>query len=140
MWSRVKVWPAIAMDIVCVLIFAIVGRGSHREANDLVGVLSTAWPFLAGSLTGYVVARAWRHPASLRSGVVIWLCTVAVGMLLRLASGRGAAPIFVLVAAIALGILLLGWRAVLGAVHTARRVRASEEGSVSEPDHARDKH
>jgi hypothetical protein len=42
-------------------------------------VLSTAWPFLAGSLTGYVVARAWRHPASLRSGAVIWLCTVSVG-------------------------------------------------------------
>jgi hypothetical protein len=130
MWSRVKVWPAIAVDIVCVLIFAIVGRGSHRrEANDLVGVLSTAWPFLAGTLTGYVVARAWRHPASLRSGAVIWLCTVSVGMLLRLASGRGAALTFVLVAAIALGILLLGWRVVLGAVHTARRSAARHPAS-----------
>jgi peptidoglycan/LPS O-acetylase OafA/YrhL len=129
MWSRVKVWSAISADIVCVLTFAIVGRGSHRQANDLVGVLSTAWPFLAGSLTGYVVARAWRQPASLRSGVVIWLCTVVVGILLRLASGRGAAPTFVLVGAIALGILLLGWRAVLGAVHTARRSAAKHPAS-----------
>ena len=129
MWSRVKIWSAISADIVCVLTFAIVGRGSHRQANDLVGVLSTAWPFLAGSLTGYVVARAWRQPASLRSGVVIWLCTVVVGILLRLASGRGAAPTFVLVGAIALGILLLGWRAVLGAVHNARRSAAKHPAS-----------
>ena len=129
MWSHVKVWPAIAVDIICVLIFAIIGRGSHREANDLVGVLSTAWPFLAGSLTGYVVARAWRHPAIVRSGVVVWLCTVAVGMLLRLATGRGTAPTFVLVATIALGILLLGWRVVLGAVHTARRSAAKHPAS-----------
>ena len=124
MFCTVKVWRAIAMDAICVLVFAIVGRGSHREANDLVGVLSTAWPFLAGSLTGYLVARAWRQPGTLRSGTTIWLCTVAVGMLLRLASGRGAPPTFVLVAAIALGILLLGWRAALGAVHTARRSAA----------------
>jgi Protein of unknown function (DUF3054) len=129
MWSHVKVWPAIAVDIICVLIFAIVGRGSHREANDLVGVLSTAWPFLAGSLTGYVLARAWRHPATLRSGVIVWLCTVAVGILLRLATGRGTAPTFVLVATIALGILLLGWRVVLGAVHTARRTAARHPAS-----------
>ncbi|HZA32189.1 MAG TPA: DUF3054 domain-containing protein [Propionibacteriaceae bacterium] len=124
-----KVWPAIAVDSICVLIFAIVGRGSHREANDLVGVLSTAWPFLAGTLTGYVLARAWRHPATLRSGAIVWLCTVAVGMLLRLATGRGTALAFVLVATIALGVLLLGWRAMLGAVHTARRSAARHPAS-----------
>lgn len=129
MWSHVKVWPAIAVDSICVLIFAIVGRGSHREANDLVGVLSTAWPFLAGTLTGYVLARAWRHPATLRSGAIVWLCTVAVGMLLRLATGRGTALAFVLVATIALGVLLLGWRAMLGAVHTARRSAARHPAS-----------
>lgn len=129
MWSHVKVWPAIAVDSICVLIFAIVGRGSHREANDLVGVLSTAWPFLAGTLTGYVLARAWRHPATLRSGAIVWLCTVAVGMLLRLATGRGTALAFVLVATIALGVLLLGWRAILGAVHTARRSAARHPAS-----------
>ena len=129
MWSYVKVWPAIAVDSICVLIFAIVGRGSHREANDLVGVLSTAWPFLAGTLTGYVLARAWRHPATLRSGAIVWLCTVAVGMLLRLATGRGTDLAFVLVATIALGVLLLGWRAILGAVHTARRSAARHPAS-----------
>jgi len=129
MWSPVKVWPAIAVDSICVLIFAIVGRGSHREANDLVGVLSTAWPFLAGALTGYVLGRAWRHPATLRSGAIVWLCTVAVGMLLRLATGRGTAPIFVLVATVALGVLLVGWRAVLGAVRSARRAAAQERVS-----------
>jgi hypothetical protein len=47
-------------------------------------------------------------------------------MLLRLASGRGTAPTFVLVATIALGILLLGWRVVLGAVRSARRAAAKQ--------------
>ena len=129
MWSTVKAGTAIAADVICVSIFAIVGRGSHREANDLIGVLTTAWPFLAGALTGHVLTRVWRHPAALRSGAIIWLCTVIIGMLLRMASGRGTAPTFVLVATIALGILLLGWRAIFAAVQSARRTAVKQRVS-----------
>jgi peptidoglycan/LPS O-acetylase OafA/YrhL len=122
----VRLWSAIAADVVCVLIFAIVGRSSHRESNDLIGVATTAWPFLVGSLVGEVAARAWRNPTALRTGVVVLACTVVVGMGLRMASGRGFAPSFVVVASIALAILLLGWRGVFKAVRAARGARTRQ--------------
>ncbi|MFP5283838.1 MAG: DUF3054 family protein, partial [Actinomycetes bacterium] len=72
-------WPVVVVDVICVLVFAIVGRRSHAESSDLVGVLRTAWPFLAGVGGGWLAARGWRQPVSLRTGVVIWVVTVAVG-------------------------------------------------------------
>jgi Protein of unknown function (DUF3054) len=126
MSTDVRLWSAIAADVICVLIFVLVGRSSHREANDLSGVAITAWPFVVGSLVGSVVARAWRNPTGLRTGVVIWACTVVTGMGLRMASGRGFAPTFVLVASISLGVLLVGWRGVFGAVQAARRARTRQ--------------
>jgi hypothetical protein len=47
------------------------------------------------------------------TGVVVWLCTVAVGMLLRKATSAGVAASFVVVASTVTALLLLGWRAVL---------------------------
>jgi membrane protein implicated in regulation of membrane protease activity len=47
-----------------------------------------------------------------REGVPVWLCTVAVGMLIRGLTGAGTAFSFVIVAAVFLGAMLLGWRAV----------------------------
>jgi hypothetical protein len=116
----VRLWFAIAADLICVLVFAAVGRSSHREANDLIGIASTAWPFLVGTMVGSVAARTWRNPIALRTGVVVWACTVVVGMGLRMVSGRGFSPAFVLVASIALAVLLLGWR---GAFHLIRHAR-----------------
>ena len=37
------VLPAAAVDVSCVLLFAIVGRSSHAEANTLAGVLLVGW-------------------------------------------------------------------------------------------------
>ncbi|WP_441005925.1 DUF3054 family protein [Mycobacterium malmoense] len=48
------------------------------------------------------------------TGVVVWLCTVVVGMALRKASSAGVAASFVVVAASVTALLLLGWRAVAG--------------------------
>jgi peptidoglycan/LPS O-acetylase OafA/YrhL len=112
--------PAVAGDVICVLLFAIVGRSSHAEANDLRGVLHTAWPFLAGCLLGLTVSRSWRHPVSLPTGVVVWLCTVGGGIALRLASGDTAQLPFVVVATLTLALLLVGWRALLRLVQRAR--------------------
>jgi 4-amino-4-deoxy-L-arabinose transferase-like glycosyltransferase len=109
--------------MICVLIFATLGRTSHRETNDLIGVAATAWPFLVGTLIGSAAARTWRNPTALRSGVVVWACTVVVGMGLRTAAGRGFSPAFVLVASIALAVLLLGWRGTLRLIRQARHAR-----------------
>jgi hypothetical protein len=80
----------------------------------ITGVAETAWPFLTGTLLGWLATRGWRRPtAVIPTGVVVWLCTVAVGMALRKATGAGIALSFVAVATAATALLLLGWRAVV---------------------------
>ena len=101
-------------DVACVLLFCAVGRRSHDEGLNVVGVATTAWPFLSGTAVGWLAARAWRRPTVLfPTGVVVWVCTVAVGMLLRKATSAGVAASFVVVASTVTALLLLGWRAAL---------------------------
>jgi len=128
----VKVWPAIAVDVIAVVVFAIVGRSSHGESNDLLGVAVTAWPFLVGCLIGLFVSRSWRRPAALSTGLVVWLCTLFVGMVLRALTGRGVAITFVIVAGISLAVLLLGWRAAFTAIQSARK-RTTRQPVASSP-------
>lgn len=99
------------LDIVLVVLFAVLGRRSHAEGLSLTGTLTTAAPFLAGLATGWValVARSM-SPVAWRSGVLLVVTTVTVGMLLRVAVGDGTTPSFVLVATAVLGALLIGWR------------------------------
>ncbi|OBG27470.1 DUF3054 domain-containing protein [Mycobacterium sp. E3198] len=102
-------------DVVAVLVFCAVGRRSHDEGLNLGGVATTAWPFLTGTLVGWLVSRGWRRPTAVApTGVIVWLCTIVVGMLLRKASSAGVAASFVVVAASVTAVLLLGWRAAAG--------------------------
>jgi FtsH-binding integral membrane protein len=102
---------AVLLDVCCVLIFVIIGRASHTKGESLVGVASTAWPFLCGLGVGWVASRAWRRPVSLNpAGLAAWLSTVVLGMVLRVVSGQGTAAAFVVVALAFLGLFLLGWR------------------------------
>ena len=121
--SRRVVWAAV-LDVVAVLVFVVIGRGSHGEALGIPGLLVTFWPFLVGLAIGWAASQAWKHPFRLPlPGVPIWLITVIGGMLCRALAGQGTAASFVAVATIALGILLIGWRAV-AALIVRRRVRA----------------
>ena len=100
---------AVVLDVCCVLVFVIIGRASHGEG--LAGIASTAWPFLAGLAFGWLAGRTWRQPFRLwPAGVGAWLGAVILGMLLRVVSGQGTAPAFVVVALAFLGLFLLGWR------------------------------
>jgi hypothetical protein len=116
MQGRVPVWLAwLATDVVGVLVFCALGRRSHAEGLSVTGVASTAWPFLTGTVVGWLASRGWRRPtAVVPTGVVVWICTVAIGMLLRKASSAGVAASFVVVASSATAVLLLGWRASVG--------------------------
>ncbi len=113
MQRRSPAW--LAADVVGVLVFCAVGRRSHAEGITVSGVASTAWPFLTGTVIGWLASRGWRRPtAVVPTGVVVWVCTVAVGMLLRKASSAGVAASFVVVASTVTAVLLLGWRASVG--------------------------
>jgi peptidoglycan/LPS O-acetylase OafA/YrhL len=102
----------LAVDVIAVLVFCAVGRRSHDEGLNLRGIATTAWPFLSGTAVGWLVSRGWRRPTAVApTGVIVWVCTVAVGMLLRKASSAGVAASFVVVAASVTAVLLLGWRA-----------------------------
>ncbi len=58
-------------------------------------------------------SQAWRRPSAVYpTGVVVWLCTVAVGMLLRKVTSAGVAGSFIVVASTVTALLLLGWRAI----------------------------
>ncbi|HEY6740993.1 MAG TPA: DUF3054 domain-containing protein [Lapillicoccus sp.] len=110
--SRMPVGVAVALDVALVVLFAAVGRASHEEGDALRGVLLTAWPFVAGAVVGWVLVRLLSHrwPVDVGPGISVVLCTVLVGMLLRVVTGQGTAPTFVLVATLVLAVLLLGWR------------------------------
>lgn len=124
--TRVVVLAAV-IDIALVVGFAAAGRASHDEGP--AGVLVTAWPFLGGLAIGWLVTLAWRRPLRLAwTGIVVWLCTVAGGMLLRIVSGQGTAVAFIIVATVVLGAVLIGWRLVAKLVvsRAAARSRGGE--------------
>lgn len=114
-------WVALALDILLVLLFAWLGRRSHAEADSLLGLLETGTPFVAGTLAGWALLL-WQprvRPASVAGGVVIWLSTLVVGMVVRVLTQASTAPAFVAVAASVTALFLVGWRA-LGAYLVAR--------------------
>ncbi len=105
---------AMTTDVLCVLLFCVIGRRSHAEGVTLAGVTQTAWPFLAGTAVGWLIARGWRRPTALApTGVVVWVATVGVGMLMRMVSGQGVAVSFLVVASAVTALLLLGWRGII---------------------------
>ena len=120
--STAPVATAVALDVALILVFVLIGRRNHEEALALGGIAQTAWPFLVGAAAGWVATRAWRSPFGLwPTGTVIWAATVGGGMLLRVVSGQGVQPAFVIVAALTLAAMLLGWRLV--ALFVTRRAR-----------------
>lgn len=110
--------PAVIVDVVLVLIFAVIGRASHEENPS--GFLLTAWPFLVALLFGHLLAALLpgrpRRPWSVLWGAVVWIVTVTGGMLLRVVSGDTAEVPFIIVATLVLGVFLVGWRAVTALV------------------------
>jgi len=113
----------LGIDVVAVLVFCALGRRSHDEGINLAGLAGTAWPFLSGTVLGWLVSQGWRRPtAVMPTGVIVWVSTVAIGMLLRALTSAGVAGSFIVVASTATAVLLLGWRAAFGLV--ARRTQS----------------
>ena len=130
--STAPIATAAALDAALILVFVLIGRRNHEEALALGGIALTAWPFLVGAAAGWLVTRAWRSPFRLwPTGTVIWAATVGGGMVLRLASGQGVQLAFVIVAALTLAAMLLGWRLVaLFVTRRSRRTNRAERGTA----------
>jgi hypothetical protein len=104
----------VVADLVCVLVFAAAGKSSHEASHANWVVLAIVWPYAlavalahAGlALRGRSSRRVWPE------GVVVLVVTYVLGMALRVMSGRGVAPGFLVVAAVFLALTMLGWRAV----------------------------
>lgn len=102
---------ALLVDVAFVLLFATVGRISHAEGVTVAGVLGVAWPFLVALLAGWAVARrrtGW--PVRMQGSKTVWLVTVVLGLVLRVATGGGFAWSFGVVTLLTLGLFLIGWR------------------------------
>ncbi|WP_241384974.1 DUF3054 domain-containing protein [Rhodococcus sp. CH91] len=123
-----KYTPALVVDVVLVVVFAVLGRSSHNEVLDLAGLAETAWPFLGGLTVGWFFT-AWLYRdkfdalAAAPTGLLVWVSTLVGGMLLRAVTGQGTATAFIIVATIFLGVFLVGWRLVARAVQR-RKVHA----------------
>lgn len=115
--DRSLVLKSLAADLVCVVVFCTVGRRSHAEGLTIAGIAETAWPFLTGTAVGWLLARGWQRPAALApTGLVVWVATVVVGMLLRKLTSQGTATSFIVVASVTTAVLLLGWRGIARAL------------------------
>jgi len=115
---------AVAADAVAIVLFAWIGRANHDESTTARGIWHTAWPFLLGAALGLAAtAYARVSPTAVRAGVRVWVWTLVIGMVVRAATGAGTAVAFVIVAAIVLAVLLIGWRAALtrGGLRRLRR-------------------
>ena len=113
--ARPSAAVTIVIDAALVVVFCIIGRLSHAEGifGDLPGLTNTIWPFLAALVAVHAVALLVRVDAArVVPGLLVWFVTLAGGMGLRGLSGQGTAMAFVIVAAVTLAVLLIGWRVV----------------------------
>jgi len=111
MKSKVVLWSA-AADVLCIVIFVAIGRKNHDEGEAAVGIFRVAAPFLIAAVVGWFVSQAWKKPLELRTGVIVWLTTIVLGMILRhFVFDDGTATAFIIVATVFLCTFLNGWRA-----------------------------
>ena len=101
-----------AADTAVVLLFIALGRFSHSEPLSLGGLAGTGWPFVVGLIGGYLgVVIARLTPISLAGGLVVSLKAFILSMILRAGIQQDPTPLaFVMVTAVVLVGLMLGWR------------------------------
>ena len=87
-------------------------------SNFVIAVIRSVVPIVVG----WLVARAWRSPLRIvPTGLILWISTVVIGMLLRLASDQGVQLSFVIVTSVVLGVFLVGWRLIAKLVLRRRK-------------------
>jgi MFS-type transporter involved in bile tolerance (Atg22 family) len=112
MKSKVVLWSA-AADVLCIVIFVAIGRKNHDEGEAASGIFRVAAPFVIAAVVGWLATQVWKKPLELRTGVIIWITTIMLGMVLRrFVFDEGTATAFIIVATVFLCAFLNGWRAI----------------------------
>jgi MFS-type transporter involved in bile tolerance (Atg22 family) len=112
MKSRIILWSAV-IDVLCIVIFVAIGRKNHDEGEAAAGIFRVAAPFVIAAVVGWLATQAWQKPLELRTGVIVWLTTIILGMILRrFVFDDGTATAFIVVATVFLCAFLNGWRAI----------------------------
>lgn len=120
---------ALIVDLILVILFTIVGHYTHSHNFDPQGLMTTAWPFVAGLVLAWLLSAVWDRPiAPLGTGTGVWAITVLLGLVLRGITGAGGDPgdvpvTFMIVATTLNLITLVGWRLIASAVAGGSRKR-----------------
>lgn len=106
--------PLVA-DLACVLALAVGGKSSHDASESDWAVVAIMWPYAlaAGLAHAWLASRGRQTRQAWPEGAIVLAVTYVLGMLLRVISGRGVAPGFLVAAAIFLSAMMLGWRGVV---------------------------
>lgn len=121
---------SLVADALAVLVFVAIGLLQHGIGLTSTSIGLVAWPFVLGMLLGHLAIRSWRAPFALwPQGVFVWAITVVTAMAIRTLFGAGTETSFVIVTAIVLAVLMLGWRAIASFVtrHERREVVAEKD-------------
>ena len=125
---EVPVWIPPLLDLLAVTRSSSSAGAATTRATASSDVLRVWWPFAAGLGVSGVLTGAWWYPFAWLRVVLMWVGTVAVGMVLRISiHGREFKPSFVIVTTIFLGVCFFGWRLVARGTHCARSRLATTE-------------
>lgn len=113
----------LAGDLLCFLVFAVLGLRSHEDGITAGGILRAAAPFQIGWLFISLVAGKPGAPAvASRQVARLWVPAWAIGLVLRtLLFDRSLATTFAIVSLLVNAVLLMAWRAVLAPLVLRRR-------------------
>ena len=101
----------LAGDLVCFLIFAVLGLRSHEDGITAGGIVRAAAPFQAGWLFVNLTLAGDASPTQSRQIARFWVPAWAIGLLLRtLFFDRTFEATFAVVALLVNGVLLMLWR------------------------------
>ncbi len=123
--------PWLLLDVVWIVLFAILGLQDHAGDSPPLVVFGVTWPFFVGYLISLIVLRLARAPQSLVRGTLVWLGTLVIGMAIRtVLKGYLPEPAFIIIAALFLGLGLVGWRVVALIICRRRANRDSATDST----------
>lgn len=108
----------VLVDVLVVVLFVMIGRRNHDEAESAGGLLQTAAPFLIAVAVAWIALwisgrsfPAAPAPESRAGGLIVWPATVVLGLMLRRSLfDDGTALAFMIVATLFLGLTMNLWR------------------------------